>query len=252
MRTRPLTRVLDEHWLSLPDRSVRSLRAGVPRAGAPPLVLVPGLGALGYLVPLVLACAAWTRVHLLDVPGFGQRRTARSTATLAAVSDAVAGWIEASFDRPVLLMGHSTGAQAALRATTATPDRVGALVLGGPTFPPSARRVMGLAGSVLRTLPAEHPAMLPAAAPEYLRGRQRLLQMLRDAMADAPERRIPDVDHPLLVISGQRDAIAPPSWGAQLAADAARGRCELLSAGHNFPFTHPVTTSLLGRRAVAG
>lgn len=66
--------------------------------------MVPGLGALGYLLPLVRACAGWTRVHLLDVPGFGDRRTARLPADVDSVSRTVAAWLTEVAQRPVLLL----------------------------------------------------------------------------------------------------------------------------------------------------
>ena len=85
-------------WHLVGGRPVRSLVAGT---GAPELVVVPGLGALGYLVPMVAACAVWTRVHLLDLPGFGARTTARLPADLPAVSAALGGWLDAVPDGPV-------------------------------------------------------------------------------------------------------------------------------------------------------
>jgi pimeloyl-ACP methyl ester carboxylesterase len=124
--------------------------------------VVPGLGALGYLLPTVQPCSAWTRVHLLDVPGFGHRATARCPASLADVARAVTDWLDAVPDRPVLLVGHSTGAQAALHAALAVPERVTVLSLAGPTFPPEARRWRPLAARVARTARHERLGLLPA------------------------------------------------------------------------------------------
>lgn len=61
-----LERGLAVRWTLADGRPVRSLSAGV-RQDRPELVLVPGLGALGYVVPTVHACASWTRVHLLSL-----------------------------------------------------------------------------------------------------------------------------------------------------------------------------------------
>jgi pimeloyl-ACP methyl ester carboxylesterase len=102
-------------WYQLASRPVRTLRAGAPAADAPELVMVPGLGALGYLLPVVRGCGTWTRAHLLDVPGFGHRRTSRLPSTLTDVADVVAEWLATAGPRRVLLFGHSTGAQAAVR-----------------------------------------------------------------------------------------------------------------------------------------
>lgn len=97
-----------EQWHRAAGRPVGSLVLGRSRA-APDLVVVPGLGALGYLLPALRACATWTRVHLLDLPGFGRRCTAQSPAELADVAATAAAWLQLVPDRPVVLVGHSTG-----------------------------------------------------------------------------------------------------------------------------------------------
>lgn len=230
--------VLEESWRSVAGRRVRALSAGA-RTDHPDLVLVPGLGALGYLEPLVHACAAWTRVHLLDVPGFGHRSTADCPAALADVAAAVQGWLADRGHRPVALAGHSTGAQAALSAALAMPEQVAGLVLAGPTFPPAARRPLGLAARVLRTLRAERLGELPAVLPDYLRAGRRMVQLLASAMADRPEDGVPQWRGPLLVVRGRSDAVCPAGWAQDLADQAAHGRCVTLPGAHNFPFTHP-------------
>ena len=227
-------------WHLVDGRPVRSLVTG---AGAPELVVVPGLGALGYLVPLVQACAAWTRVHLLDLPGFGARTTARLPADLAAVSAALSAWLAQVPDAPVLLLGHSTGAQAALRAARTRPDRVRRLVLAGATFPPQARRRAQLLRRVLATLPAEQPGQLPAVLPSYARGRGRLVELLRSGLADEPSS---DGLAPPVVLRGEHDRLCPPAWARHLAAD---GPVITLPGGHNAVWTRPDLASAALREA---
>jgi pimeloyl-ACP methyl ester carboxylesterase len=225
------------------------VRAGTAAVGVPELVLVPGLGAVGYLLPLVRACAAWTRVHLLDLPGFGDARTARCPASLAAVTRDVAAWLEAVSTGPVVLAGHSTGAQAALHATLRDPRRVAALILAGPTFPPEARRWPPLAVRVLRTIPHESPSVVGATAPQFLRGRARVLTLLRTAMGDAPDAHVAAVSCPVTVLRGARDAVCPEAWGAILADRAADGKCVTLPGAHNFPYQVPGPVARALRKA---
>jgi pimeloyl-ACP methyl ester carboxylesterase len=234
---------LPERWTRLPTRPVRSLAAGDPRVGTAEVVVVPGLGALGYLVPLVDACAAWTRVHLLDVPGFGHRSTSRCPASLDDGGRAVAGWLRARASGPVLLVGHSTGAQAALRAALTSPAAVAAVALVGATFPPGLRRWLPLVRAALRTARHEDPRMIPAAGPDYLRGGWRVVQLLRSALDDAPEEAAGRLPCPLLVVRGARDALCPRPWAEQLAARAPAGRAAELPGAHNIPFTHPQALS---------
>lgn len=222
---------------------MRTLVAGAPRPGLPELAVVPGLGALGYLLPTVRSCASWTRVHLLDVPGFGDRRTARLPADLESIARTVAAWL-ADKGR-LVLVGHSTGAQAALRVAAAHPELVHGVVLAGATFPPQARRPLPLIARVLRTLPHERPGELPAVLPYYLRGAARLPELLGSALADRPEDVVGGVTVPLLVVRGRHDHLCPQPWAEQLAE---RGTLAVVPGGHNAPYSHPVATSQALRR----
>ena len=219
------------------------MRSLVTGAGPPELVVVPGLGALGYLVPLVRACAPWARVHLLDLPGFGTRTTARLPADLAAVSAALGAWLGQVPDAPVVLLGHSTGAQAALHAARARPQRVRRLVLAGATFPPQSRRPAPLLRRVLATLPSEQAGEVPAVLPYYARGRGRLLDLLRSALAEAPSS---EGLAPPLVLRGRQDRLCPPAWAEHLAAG---GPVVELPGGHNAVWTFPELTSAALRAA---
>ena len=228
------------HWHLVDGRPVRSLVTG---AGAPELVVVPGLGALGYLVPLARACGAWARVHLLDLPGFGHRTTARLPSDLPAVSAALAAWLGQVPQGPVVLLGHSTGAQAVLHAARARPDRVRTLVLAGATFPPQARRWPPLVARVLATLPSEQPGELPAVLPYYARGRGRVLELLRSALAESPS---VDGLAPPVVLRGEHDHLSPRAWAAHLAAG---GPVLELPGGHNAVWTSPQLASSALREA---
>jgi pimeloyl-ACP methyl ester carboxylesterase len=137
-----------EQWFRTPERPVRALVAGTARREFPDVVLLPGLGAVGYLLDVLHATAAWTRVSLLDLPGFGRPETADCPVDLDALAAATAAVLPR---RPAVLLGHSTGAQVALRAALSTPEHVAALVLVGPTFEPASRQLPRLIARHLRT-----------------------------------------------------------------------------------------------------
>jgi hypothetical protein len=60
-------------WDDVDGRRVRSLEAGCAHPAVAPVVLMPGLGALGYLRDTLYGCAARSRSLLVDLPGFGYR-----------------------------------------------------------------------------------------------------------------------------------------------------------------------------------
>jgi pimeloyl-ACP methyl ester carboxylesterase len=241
---------LREHWQDVAGRPVRSLRCGELRDGVPELVLVAGLGALGYVLPTVRACASWTRVTLLDLPGFGSPRTAGLPADLASVAAAAVGWLGQVPTGPVVLLGHSTGAQVVLRAAVDRPEAVRLLVLGGAVFDPVARRPSVLVRRVLETVVHERPGELPAVLPYYLRGARGLPALLSSALADRPEDRVAAVRSPVLVLRGEHDALCPADWARSLAAGCQDGRALQLPGAHNVPYTHPELLSAVLAEAV--
>ena len=231
-------------------RQVRSLRVdGTDRAGHPdsmdPLVVVlPGLGLPAYTLPTADALARrGLDCEVLDLPGFGSSRPCPTRPNIHAVGLGAAAWVRTHAPcRAVVLLGHSTGAQAALTAALALGGERDdlSLVLAGPTFAPGQRRLPRLAAATpfayrddrLREL---HPS-------EIGHGRTAILTMLLSGVRDAPEERIAAVRFPVTVTSGVHDAYAPIDWLDTLttSASAARvTRTSLLPGSHNNLFTHP-------------
>ncbi|MFF8033624.1 alpha/beta fold hydrolase [Streptomyces sp. NPDC016626] len=233
--------------------TVRSL--GTPRLDEPhaPVVLVPGLGAPGYLLRTLEHCARSGPARLLDVPGFGGPSGPVCPETLGALADTVARWLATVPPEPVVLAGHSTGAQAALHAAVRVPGRVRALVLLAPTFPPHLRRLRPLLGAFARTAVRDDPAVVPVVLPSYLKaGPRRLLNCIRSAQADAPEDVLPAVTCPVTVVSGEDDALCPPDWADRLTRRARSGRAVRVPGAHAFPHPHPAVTADLLASARAG
>jgi pimeloyl-ACP methyl ester carboxylesterase len=241
-------------WDIVDGRPVRSLQADCIDSTSDPVVMVPGLGALGYLLDTFHGCSARSRAYLLDVPGFGHRRPRPCSPTVPDLVRAVTGWLRTVCDRPVVLWGHSTGAQVALRVAAAVPERVSALVLAGPTFPPALRTWPALAGALLRDLPREQLGQLPATLPYYrLAGTAAVLRCIRSGQQDAPEVVIGSVTCPVTVLRGRFDAFCPQPWAARLAASAPDGRLVTMPGAHNFPYGRGgLTAALIADAAAAG
>jgi pimeloyl-ACP methyl ester carboxylesterase len=223
-------------------RRVRSVVAG---AGGPVVVLVPGLGAVGYLLDTLAGCAAWSRAHLLDVPGFGHAPPRPCPPEIPAMAATVSGWLDAALPgAEVVLAGHSTGAQVAVHVAVARPGRVRALALLGPTFPPAQRRLPAAALAAARTLPRERPGVVRGTVPYYVRaGARTMARFVRSAQRDEPEHLVARLTCPTLVARGEHDRFAPPEWTGHLAATAPKGWCLTVPGAHTFPYGQGGMTS---------
>lgn len=234
---------------SVGGRPLRLLVAGKV-AGLPEVVLVPGLGAPGYLAPWVGQIASWTRATVLDLPGWRWGRARSCQATVAGTGTAVAQWLIEHDKRNIVLLGHSSGAQAVLRRASMVPDRLVGVVLAGPTFDPTARGIPTLLRRAVTTLAHERLDELPAVLPSYLHsGGLGLFRFLADALRDRPEDLAGQLRVPVLLVTGERDGFAPPAWAHHLATLAA-GRCTILPGAHNACFPYPELADAALREAV--
>ncbi|MFI6026576.1 alpha/beta fold hydrolase [Amycolatopsis magusensis] len=124
-----------------------------------------------------------------------------------------------------VVVGHSTGAQAALHAAVAVPHLVRAL---------------------MRNSRHEPPGEIPVTWPYYLRGGPRqMARFIRSARQDRPERLIGAVSCPTLLVRGEHDAFAPRAWLDQLAAACPHARTETAPGAHVFPYQYGGLTAEL-------
>jgi pimeloyl-ACP methyl ester carboxylesterase len=240
-------------WDEVSGRPVRSLAAGDDHPDDTVVVIVPGLGAVGYLRDTLAGCGAWARSYLLDVPGFGHRPPRPCPPEIPAIAETVSAWLDAvAPGAAVVLAGHSTGAQAALHVAVHRPDRVRALALLGPTFPPEQRDLAGAARAAALTLPREPVGVVGATVPYYLRaGLPAMTRFVRSAQRDEPERLAARVNCPTLLARGEHDGFAPPGWVRRLAT-AAGGRTVTVPGAHTFPFRQGgLTAGLIAEAARA-
>jgi pimeloyl-ACP methyl ester carboxylesterase len=244
-------------WCTLTEEHRLGIRA-LSTPGTPPgrregrhVVIVPGLGALDYLLRFVRELAGrGHRVTLLDLPGFGRRDVAGRAPSIdccapsiAAVAEAAAAWcVTLDDDEPPVLLGHSTGAQSALLAAVRLQAErpPAAVVLASPTVAPNQRSLPRLLAAAPVTHPRDLRAELSVLGDVRRNGRD-ALRLLRSAIADRPERTVRGLTVPLLVTAGRRDAFVPPGWLVVLAhgAPSRSARVVRLPGSHNNPFTHP-------------
>jgi pimeloyl-ACP methyl ester carboxylesterase len=244
-----------ERLTTVRGRLVRSLVVGdQPSATKPLVVILPGLGLPFYtlrtaraLVARGLACT------VLDLPGFGSDGPWSTRPNIHAIGLTASRWLESEpAGRPLVVLGHSTGAQAALTAalTLGARRRCLSLVMAGPTFAPQHRRFPLLALSTPPAYRNDPPSELDPA--EVYRGRTGIVAMLQGSLRDAPEERIVDLARPVTVTAGVHDAYAPVEWLDRLATAARNApsvRTSLLGGSHNNLYTHPDEVADLVRLA---
>lgn len=249
-----------ESWTRLGAREIHAWHATRSfQADGSLVALLPGLGLPAYAAPTVRALAAsGASCVLLDLPGFGRRGTRGAAPGIDAVGRVAAEWIRRQAgDRPLVVAGHSTGAQAALTAALRLQDERphAALVMAGPTFIPPHRRLPSLLRSTPRAYREDSLREL-RVLPAIGRGRLGVWSMLRSGMRDAPEQRIADLRLGVTLMAGRSDAFAPLWWLQLLGTSAGRAayaRVVQTPGSHNNLFTHPrqirdvVVTALGGR-----
>jgi pimeloyl-ACP methyl ester carboxylesterase len=155
------------------------------------------------------------------------------------IATAALDWLAASGRDRVILLGHSTGANAALQVATRQPERLTGVVLAGPTFEPAARTTTTLIRRAVTTFAHEVPAELAAVGPSYLAsGILPLLRLIRSGQRDRPEDRVGSLAVPSLFVTGSKDGFAPPHWARYLAY-LAGSSCVVLPGGHNGCYPYP-------------
>lgn len=205
------------------------------------LVCVPGLGLQpeewGAAARAVADGAGARRVSLLSLPGYGARPGRADRLSPRALGAGLA----AGLGGRTVLMGHSASCQVVAHAAALAPDRVGALVLVGPTTDPRAATWPRLATRWLRTAVRERPGQVPFLARSYARtGPVWMARAMAAARGEDVRGDLRDVRCPVLVLRGPHDVICPDDWARALAGDGPPGsRAVTLDGGaHMVPLTH--------------
>jgi pimeloyl-ACP methyl ester carboxylesterase len=200
-----------------------------------PLVLVHGLAVSHrYMMPLAARLAGHHPVHVVDLPGFGLSGDPGRVLDVAEHAGHLADWLEAAGLPPVVVVGNSFGCQVAVELAVRRPDRVGGLVLVGPTIDPSARTAARQVLRWLRDTLREDPLQLPILVRDVRdAGPRRVVGTLAHALRDPIEHKLPLLGVPALVTRGSSEPIVPLAW-AQAATRLLRfGELAVVPGPHN-------------------
>lgn len=194
--------------------------------GGPTVVLVHGIGVSArYFARLHRVLAARARVVSVDLPGFGGLPKPEHDVDIHGMAAGLAVVLERSTTGPIVLVGHSMGAQWAVEVALERPELVERVVVIGPVADARHRTAF----AQLRALAIDSLRELPSAnliiASDYVRcGPAWYLTQLRHMLDYPLERRVGALAVPLLVLRGGRDSIAGVRWCRELRDRAPRAR----------------------------
>jgi pimeloyl-ACP methyl ester carboxylesterase len=229
-----------------PEGNEVAVYAANPVPQKPAIVLVHGIGTSHrYFAPLHAELDSGGDTVSIDLPGFGGVAKPRETLTI----EGHARVLSAVFDQfgwgPVVLVGHSMGAQVVTELALVRPDLVSHLVLIGPVTDPRRATALQQGLSLGRDTLREPMAGNLLVLADYLRcGPLWFVAQLPTMLAYRTDLAVRTVVAPTLVIRGGNDPIARTSWCQRIVSQARDGECVVL-AGHRHlvQFSAPTSTA---------
>lgn len=244
--------------------------------GAPAVVLVHGFGSSTTVWGLLAADLAEDhRVLAVDLKGFGWSSRYEGDYSRVAQAELVLTTMEAVGLKHADLVAHSMGSAVALTMADLAPNRVDRVVLMGPWLfedqvPWALRdaRRPGLGELIFGLWFTEHldqrfrysfadpdrfvtEGMIERARDVLARpgSRAAALATIRGLDLPALEDVLPGLPHPVLIVQGEDDAVAWPSFARRLATRLPRAELELVPGCGHFPMIEsPDRTAVLVRR----
>jgi pimeloyl-ACP methyl ester carboxylesterase len=230
-------------------------RAGEPVPGDRPVfLLIHGVG-LSHLSFSRLAAVLADHGTVLapDLPGFGSTRGPGRRLTVEEMAESLLPHLDRSAEPlagRLVVLGHSLGAEVAVEVARRRPALVRGVVLVGPVVDTVAPTAFGQGRRLMLDMMGEPPITSAMVVRDYLRCgpltyAAGVTSMLRYSTADA----IGAFAHPVLLLRGRHDPVAPARWLTDLRELAVDGRVDdVPGAVHNVVHSRPRET---GARVVA-
>lgn len=221
----------------------------------PSYVLIHGIGVSHrYLARLHAVLAASAPTYSLDLPGFAGTPKPGRQLSVEDYGAFIAEALKTCGIDSYVLVGHSMGVQFAIEAALREPDRAQHLVLMGPVVDARHKNIQRQSLALfLDGLLRESPSSNWIVFSDYLRcGPRWYLTELPVMMAYPTEKRLADVDIPVLVLRGSRDQVAGPEWSLRLSRAVPQGRLvEIPGVGHVAQHMRPTAVADAIRSFVA-
>jgi aminoacrylate hydrolase len=251
-------------------------------AGAPPLILSPGLGgSASYWAPNLAALAAEHRVILYDHRGTGRSdRTLPPKLSVADMADDVLQLMDGLGLIGAGLVGHAAGGVIGLSLALNHPERIERLVVINGWSRPNPHtlacfetRLALLRDSGVEAFVSAQPIFLYPArwiADEFDRLAAEAVQQIAHFQGAANveariaalaafdvDARLAEIDAPVLLVAAEDDMLVPPQCSERLYAGLSDATLILMSGGHACNVTiaddfNSVTCEWLGRARLKG
>ena len=207
-----------------------------------PIVLVHGLSASTlWWIRNVRSLAEHHCVYLVDLPGFGAMRHARSQFALAQAGSWLVSWMQAIGLERAHLIGHSMGGYICIWIAAHHPERVARLVLVSPSVMPHVQSVLGYMIPLLTSMRYLSLRFAPILFYDALRtGPMMLIRATNDILRGDVREEIHEINVPTLLVWGENDTLVPPSVGHILRHEFKEARLLMLHhAAHVSMFDQP-------------
>jgi pimeloyl-ACP methyl ester carboxylesterase len=212
---------------------------------APVFVLVHGIGmSHRYFDRLHAVLAETSAVHSVDLPGFGRSPKPDHGVTIEQYADYLGELLPTLSESPVVLVGHSMGAQFVTETAVRHPALIAQLVLIGGVTDPTRGSALRQALALGRDTLKEPLTGTMIVLRDYLLcGPRWYLTTLRPMLTYRTDLRLRLVSAPTLVIRGLNDPVSRRDWGVRLAEQAPLGRLLELPGRHLVHFSAAAATA---------
>lgn len=231
---------------------MRWFRARAPRGhgpGSPVFVLVHGVGlSHRSFSRLAAELVAHGPVLAPDLTGFGRSPGRGRRLSIAQLAEGLLPHLDAlaarpgrPLDGPVVLVGHSLGAQVVVEAARLRPSLAAGIVLVGPVVDRRAPGLVGQGRRLALDMLREPPITAAMVARDYVRGGPLSYAAgTRSMLRHRIDERLAGVTSPVLVLRGRHDPVAPARWAGELAALVVDGvHRDVPGAVHNVVHSRP-------------
>ncbi|MDO5066104.1 MAG: alpha/beta hydrolase [Propionibacteriaceae bacterium] len=204
-------------------------------------VLVHGLGMSSYYFrPLAERLSKRGTVVSVNLPGFGPTRDPDKTLRIGQFARVAHRATDEMGLGPAVWVGHSMGSQIVTEVALQRPDLVERVVLLAPVVNEGEKRfrtvcLRFIQAAVHETLPSSFATLRAffRAGPRYV------AEMVPALLNHSLSKRLTEVAAPVTLVVGEKDALTPPDWVAQLMECGPATTSHVIAgASHQMMHTH--------------